>query len=456
MGRMATLSVQPPCALRPGATFKGLLLVKTPGWIATALVVAAVGVGLYQHPEAWQTVTAHLPSVGASATSAASAARANRDGPVPVTLATAAAADVPVFVNGIGTVKALNTVTVRPQIDGKVTAITFTEGAEVKVGDVLAKLDPVTVKAQLDQVMAKKALDEALLANSMRDLERDTKVGTLGVTQQVIDTQKALVAQQQAQLQADQASIDSAQAQLAYANVTSPIPGITGIRQVDVGNIVRNQTDPIVVIAQVQPIDVIFTLPQQQLADVNAGMAAGPLQTEALATDGGKVLDTGILQVVDNQVDPTTGTVKYKAEFPNATRQLWPGQFVSVRLKINTLKNVVVVPTVAVQQGPTGAFVYYAEDDNTVSVKPVTVALSAGERTVISKGIAEGDDIVVTGFSRLKDGARVTTKTSAPANGGPKPAAKAPAPSAPAVKPGGGAGLVPPAAAVANSSGNTQ
>ena len=407
---------------------------RTPAKIATALVVLAVGVGALTHLPALQThlSSLHLPWP----TAPAGPVRAGRDQAVPVAIATAKTADVPVFVNGIGTVKALNTVTVRPQIDGKITEMTFTEGAEVKKGDLLARLDPVTVKAQLDQVLAKKALDEALLANSMRDLDRDNKVGTLGVTQQVIDTQKALVAQQKAQIQADQASIDSAKAQMAYADVTSPIPGITGIRQVDVGNIVRSQTDPIVVIAQIQPISVIFTLPQQQLSDVNSGMATGQLQAEALTTDGGKVLDTGKLQVIDNQVDPATGTVKFKAEFPNAKRQLWPGQFVSVRLKIDTLKNVVVVPTVAVQQGPSGTFVYFAEDDNTVSVRPVTIGQSDSDRTVIAKGLADGDDIISNGFSRLKDGARFTT---APSKGSGKPAASPPTAPAPAASTSGSA-----------------
>ena len=379
--------------------------------------------------------------------------RNGRDGPVPVSLATAKTADVPIYVTGIGTVKALNTVTVRPQIDGKVTDITFTEGAEVKKGELLARLDPITVKAQLDQVLAKKALDESQLANSIRDLDREIKVGTLGVTQQVIDTQKALVAQQKAQIQSDEAVVTSARALLAYADVRSPITGITGIRQVDIGNIMRSQTDPIVVIAQVQPISIIFTLPQQQLSDVSAGMAAGQLQAEALTTDGGKVLDTGKLQVIDNQVDPTTGTVKFKAEFPNAAKQLWPGQFVSVRLKINTLKQVVVVPTVAVQQGPTGSFVYLAEDDDTVSVHPVTVGSNDAERTVIASGIADGDDVVINGFSRLKDGARFRTPAT---KGNNKPAAAPAGKSAPAPSAGAnGAANANPTAAADAGSGST-
>lgn len=385
---------------------------------------------------------------------AAPATKPLRDFPVPVSLGAATISDVPVFEAGVGTVKALNTVTVRPQIDGKIIDITFTEGAEVKKGDVLAKLDPVTVKAQLDQVKAKKATDEALLANTNRDLDRFIKVGTLGVTQQQIDTQKALVAQQKALVQADQAAIASAEAQMAYADVTSPINGVTGIRQVDVGNIVRNQTDPIVVIAQVQPISVFFTLPQQQLGDVTRGMASGPLSAEALTTDGGKVIDTGTLKVIDNQVDPTTGTIKLKADFPNASKQLWPGQFVSVRLKVDTLKGVIVAPVAAVQQGPTGAFVYIASEDDTVSVRPVTTGQAAADQTVITAGLKAGDKIVTAGFSRLKDGAKISAgppkagKPDAPPDAGA--AAKAPAPSADS---SAGSGLVSPAAAAESSPG---
>ena len=219
----------------------------------------------------------------------------------------------------------------------------------------------------------------------------------------------------------------------------------------DAGNIVRNQTDPIVVIAQVQPIDVIFTLPQQQLLGVNSGLAAGSISAEALTTDGGKVLDTGKLQVVDNQVDPTTGTVKFKAEFPNGSRQLWPGQFVSFRLKVKTLKSVVVVPTAAIQQGPTGSFVYLAEDDNSVSVRPVTATQTDGDRTVIAKSLVDGDEVVTTGFSRLKDGARFSTapsKDTKPAGAAPPPPdANTPAAQLPAAANTMGSTLAEPAAA---------
>jgi len=386
---------------------------------------------------------------------AAPAAKAPRDLPVPVALGAAAIADVPVFADGVGTVKALNTVTVRPQIDGKITDITFTEGAEVKKGDLLAKLDPVSVKALLDQVKAKKATDEAQLANTSRDLDRFIKVGTLGVTQQQIDTQRALVAQQKAGLQADQAAVANAEAQLAYASVTSPINGVTGIRQVDVGNIVRNQTDPIVVVAQVQPISVFFTLPQQQLGDVTRGMATGALTADALTTDGGKVLDSGTLKVIDNQVDPSTGTIKLKAEFPNSARQLWPGQFVSVRLKVDTLKGVTVAPVAAIQQGPSGAFVYVAGDDDTVSVRPVTTGQADGERTVITAGLKPGEKIVTAGFSRLKDGAKISAGPSKGGKSAPAPDAGAAKPAAPSAdNAGSSGGLVSPAAAAESGPGN--
>jgi membrane fusion protein, multidrug efflux system len=415
---------------------------KTLGKLLVFLVVLAGVVGAVMHFA--PNLRLNLPVFGGASPSATAttAANAQRDAPVPVSVAAAQTADVPIYLEGVGTVKALNTVTVKPQIDGKITEITFTEGANVKKGDVLAKLDPVTVQAALDQVKAKKALDDAIYANGIRDLDRDNKVGTLGVTQQAIDTQRALVAQQKAQIAADQATIDNAQAQLAYANVASPIDGVTGIRQVDVGNIVRNQTDAIVVVAQIQPISIYFTLPQQQLGDVNRGMAKGPLSADALTTDGGQVLDSGVLKVIDNQVDPTTGTIKLKADYPNANRQLWPGQFVSVRLKVDTLKGVVVAPTAAVQQGPTGSFVYLAGDDNTVSVRTVTTGQTSGDNTVITAGLKAGDKFVTNGFSRLKDGAKIIAGGG---KGGGKPAAA----------PASGTGVSGAAAPSADNSGGS-
>ena len=310
---------------------------------------------------------------------AAQQRRANRfgtEGPVPVLVATVSRADVPVFLDAVGTVKALNTVTVRPQVDGKLLSVNFKEGDDVKKGDVLAKIDPVIYQAQLGQAVAKKAQDEAQLANSKIDLERYEKLAaTAAINKQQADTQKALVAQNTALVQADQAAIDNAQAMLGYTTITAPLDGRIGIRMVDEGNYVRSAdtNSAIVVITQLRPISALFNLPQQDLLQVNAAVGKGPLNVEAQRSDNDAVIDRGVLRVVDNQVDQTTGTVKLKAEFPNTDLQLWPGQFVNIRLLIDTLKQVVVIPTGAVQRGPNGTFVYVVKDDNTVAVRPIVV-----------------------------------------------------------------------------------
>jgi multidrug efflux system membrane fusion protein len=329
------------------------------------------------------------------------------DGAVPVTAAQARITDVPVYLEGVGTAKARNTVTVRPQVDGRILSINFKEGQEVKQGDLLAKIDPSTYQAQLDQAVAKKAFDEVQLANARRDLERYTQLGGNIIAQKTIDTQRALVDQLVAQIKLDDATIANAQAFLSYTTIVSPINGRTGIRLVDEGNLVRASDAGIVVITELRPISVLFTLPQQQLVQINAGQAVGPLKVEALDADAKTSLDSGTLQVVDNQVDQTTGTVRMKAEFPNANRQLWPGQFVNVRVHIDTLKQVVVVPTPAVQRGPNGTFAYVVVGDDHVSQRPVTVSHQTEAQAVITSGIESADRVITTGFSRLKDGARV-------------------------------------------------
>jgi membrane fusion protein, multidrug efflux system len=329
------------------------------------------------------------------------------DGPVPVVATQAKLADVPVWLEGVGTAKARNTVIVRAQVEGKILSIDFKEGQDVKKGDVLAHIDPVTYQAQYDQAMAKKALDEALLANSKRDLERYTKVGTLAISQQQIDTQSALVKQQEAQVKSDQAAVDNVHAILGYTTVVAPIDGRTGFRQIDVGNIVRTSDTPIVTLTEIRPISVLFTLPQQQLPAINKARADKALHVEALETGHKEVLDTGELQVVDNQVDQTTGTIRLKADFPNKDLQLWPGQFVNVRLLLKTLEQVVVIPTSAVQRGPDGAFVYVIGDASKVAMRPITVAQQDDADAVVSTGLAASDQVVTAGFARLKDGAEV-------------------------------------------------
>ncbi|MCC6890526.1 MAG: efflux RND transporter periplasmic adaptor subunit [Hyphomicrobiales bacterium] len=329
--------------------------------------------------------------------------------PVPVRATVARRADVPVYLDGVGTARALNTVLVKPQVEGKLIAVSFTEGQDVSRGYVLAKIDPTTYQAQYDQAVATKAHREAQLANARLDLERYTKLAASNaVNKQQVDTQRALVAQLEAQVRADQAAIDNARAILSYTEITAPIAGRTGIRQVDEGNIVRpSDTTGLVVITQIRPISVLFNLPQQHLPELNRGMAQGPLSVDAMGPDGRTIVDRGKVLVIDNQVDPTTGTVRLKAEFPNENLQLWPGQFVNVRLLIDTLRQVVVVPTSAVQRGPVGTFVFAIGDDSTVSVRRVTVSRQDDIRAVIGDGLAPEDRIVTSGFARIAENTRV-------------------------------------------------
>ncbi len=336
-----------------------------------------------------------------------------RGAPVPVFAVVAKKAEVPVYVEGVGSSRALNTVTVRAQVDGKLMSVNFKEGQDVDKGFVLAEIDATTYQAQYDQAVAKKRLDEAQLANARLDLERYTQLAqTNSATRQQYDTQRALVAQLEGQVQADRGAIDYAKAILSYTKIIAPLAGRTGIRQVDAGNIVHAaDATGIVVITQIKPIAVIFALPQQQLARVNKALAQGPLSVQALGDDNLTVVDRGTLQVVDNQVDQTTATVKLKAEFPNADLQLWPGQFVNVKLLVDTLHNAIVVPSAAVQRGPSGTFAYVASDDSTVTVRPITVAQQDDTHAVIVSGVAEGERVVTSGFAQLSDNAKITIVT---------------------------------------------
>ena len=328
---------------------------------------------------------------------------------VPVLAATPRIEDVPVYLDGVGTVRALNTVTVRAQVDGKLSSVNFVEGQDVKKGDVLAQIDPVIYQAQLDQAAAKKAQDEAQLANARIDLTRYQQLATSNAgSKQQADTQRALVAQLEAQVRSDQAAIDNSQATLGYTKIIAPIAGRAGLRQIDQGNIIHaSDTTGLVVITQLQPIAVQFSLPQQQIVRVNAAIAKGPLTVDVFGNDGKTVVESGALKGVDNQVDPTTGTVKLKAEFPNSTYQLWPGQFVSVRLKVETLSQAVVIPTSAVQRGPVGTFSYVIGDGDVVTAKPITVTQQNENDAVIAKGLSTSDRVVTTGFANLSDGAKV-------------------------------------------------
>jgi multidrug efflux system membrane fusion protein len=341
---------------------------------------------------------------------AAKAGQGLRDAPVPVLAATARKADVPVWFDGVGSSRALNTVTVRTQVDGKLARVNFKEGQDVEQDFVVAEIDATVYQAQYDQAVAKKAMDEAQLANARIDLDRFTRLSqTNAAPRQQLDTQRALVAQLEAQVQADQGAIDNSKAILSYTKIVAPLSGRTGLRQVDAGNIVHaTDATGIVVITQVRPIAVVFMLPQQRLAEVNRAFAKGALSVEALGDDNRTVIDRGVLTVVDNQVDPATGTVKLKAEFPNADLQIWPGQFVNVKLLVDTLRQVVVVPTAVVQRGPNGSFAYVAENDGTATVRPVAVAQQDDLQAVIASGIDGGERVITTGFAQLMDGAKIT------------------------------------------------
>src|SRR5262245_45497028 len=370
-----------------------------------AVVIAAV-VGVYYMPH-WQQTLAAVSKGGRRG-------GPTTNDPVPILVADARVSDVPVYLDGVGTAKALNTVTVRSQVDGRIIDIYFTEGQDVPKGYVLAKIDPATYQAAFDQTVAKKAQDEAQLANARLDLDRYTRLAaTNAVNKQQLDTQRALVSQLEAQIKLDQAAVDNARAILSYTDIVAPIAGRTGIRLVDVGNLVRGgEASGIVILTQLRPISVFFSLPQQNLPDLTKGMAEGQLPVDTLTADGKSALDKGKVMVIDNQVDQTTGTVKLKAEFPNEKLQLWPGQFVNVRVLIDTLRQVVVVPTAAIQRGPNGPFVYVLKEGDTVTVRRVTLTQQNDVQAVVATGLQAGERVVTTGFARLTENTQVAVSSA--------------------------------------------
>ena len=334
--------------------------------------------------------------------------------PVPVVAGRVVQKDVPIYLDGLGTVQAFNAVTIHVRVDGELKKVAFTEGQDVKAGDVLAQIDPDPFRAQLEQAEAKKAQDEAQLANARLDLQRDAEqIAAKIVSQQVYDTQKAVVNQLTAQVQADQAAVDSAKVQLNYTTIVSPLDGRTGVRLVDQGNIVHaNDANGLVVVAQLKPISVVFTLPEQMLPAVQKEQAAGAIAVLAVDRDNRTVLGTGQLVVVDNQIDVTTGTIRLKATFPNEDLRLWPGQFINARLLLTTRKGGLVVPAAVVQRGPDGpyAFVIKADkDEKVVAIQPVKVAQMENGEALIDEGLQADDEVVVDGQYRLQPGSKVKT-----------------------------------------------
>ena len=341
---------------------------------------------------------------------------AGRAAPQPIAVDTAAVshADVPIYLQGLGTVQAFYTVTVTARVDGELQKIAFTEGQTVRKGDLLAQIDPRPNQAAYDQAVATKAKDESLLANAKRDFDRYTQLQPQNLaSKQTVDTARALVDQLTAQLQVDQAIIDNARTQLDYTRITSPINGRTGIRLIDPGNIVHAAgTTGIVVVTQVQPISVVFTLPEEQLSAVGAALATGPVPVTTLSRDGSTVLDQGTLTLIDNEIDQTTGTARLKATFNNANNTLWPGQYVNARVLIRTEHNALTLPTAAVQLGPNGPFTYVVKNDSTVEVRPLKIGAESGGMTVVTDGLAFNERVVTSNQYRLQPGAHIRANTA--------------------------------------------
>jgi multidrug efflux system membrane fusion protein len=346
----------------------------------------------------------------AAAAAAASSAAAHRT--IPVDTTQVVRRDVPVWLEGLGNVAAFYTVTVKTQVDGRIDKVLFTEGQQVKKGDVLVQIDPRPFRIMLETAQANLARDAANERNAKVNADRYKTLSeqNLIAVQQYTD-QVAMVAQLDAQMQADQAQIDSARLNLDYARITSPIDGVTGVRLVDPGNVVHaTDTTGLVVVTQLDPIAVFFTLPEDDLTPINEAMAGAELPVEALSRDGDKPLGEGKLKVIDNTINQQTATLKLKAVFDNPKHLLWPNQFVKARLKLSTRAGVLVVPAAVVQHGPQGTFAYVVKPDSTVDMHPVTVTAIQGDVAVIASGLAEGDAVVVDGQAQLRPGAKVATK----------------------------------------------
>jgi multidrug efflux system membrane fusion protein len=336
---------------------------------------------------------------------------------IPVDAVAATRADVPVYLRGLGTVQAYNTVTIHSRVDGEIVKIAFIEGQDVKSGDLLAQIDPRPLQAALDQATAKQAQDEAQLENAKLDLARYQALGQKEfASRQSVDTQAATVRQLEATVKGDQAAIDNAKVQLGYTTITSPIDGRTGVRLVDQGNIVHaSDTTGLVVITQLQPISLIFTLPEDHLPGITRAMAGGTLTVIAMSRDEKDQYGEGTLSLVDNQIDQATGSVRLKATFPNTNLALWPGQFVNARLLLRTESNVVTVPSDAVQRGAQGMYAYVVKDDSTVALQPLKVGQISAGTAVIESGLEAGQRVVIAGQYRLQPGAKVELRTAAPA-----------------------------------------
>lgn len=377
---------------------------RKPLLVLVAMLLA--GLGAWMAHTQWSVEAAQNPAPAPAPT-------------VPVTAGTAEARDMPTYVRGIGSVQAYNTVTVKSRVDGQIMKVSFTEGQEVKAGDPLFEIDPRPFQAAVAQAAANKQKDEAQLVSAQADLKRDTNLLGHGFqTQQAYDQQKALVGQVEASIKADQAQIDTAQINLQYCDIRSPIDGRTGARQVDIGNIVHaTDNTGLVTITQLRPIFVSFTAPQSQLDVIRESQSKNPVEAQAFSQSDEKQLGDGKLTLIDNQVDQATGTIHLKAIFDNQEETLWPGEFVNMRLVVSIHKNAVTVPSRAVQQGPNGDYIFVIKPDDTVELRTIQVEQVDQGLTVIAKGLTAGERVVIDGQYRLDQGTRVSVQP------GPKPSA---------------------------------
>jgi multidrug efflux system membrane fusion protein len=343
----------------------------------------------------------------------------NAPAPVAVDVATVQQADVPVYLEGLGTVQAFYTVTVSARVDGQVEKIGFTEGQDVKTGALLAQIDPRPFQAALGVAVATRDKDRAALANAHLDLQRYELLAPEDLaSKQTVDTQKALIAQLTAQLKSDAAAIDNARTQLDYTSIRSPIDGRTGIRQVDPGNNVHAADSAgIVVVTQIEPISVIFSLPEEAFARLSTALQRGPVPAVALSRDGREQLDEGTVALIDNQIDQTTGTLRVKATLPNRQRTLWPGEFVNMRVLAQVQRQVLTIPASAIERGPDGLFTYRVQADSSVAVAPITTGATSNDVVVVESGLKAGERVVASNQYRLQPGARIRANSARAASG---------------------------------------
>ena len=387
---------------------------KSRWWIwVVILVIVAAGIWYYRGARSTSEADGAAPAGTASKGKGGGAGAGGFT--VPVVVSTAQKGDLPVYYTGIGSVTAYNTVTVRSRVDGAIVKVNFTEGQFVHQGDALVEIDPRPYQVQLEQAEGQLAKDQAQLHDMQVDFERYTLLYNEGVVpKQQVDTQQAQVGQYQGAIKADQATIDNAKLQLVYAHITAPISGRVGLRLVDIGNIVHaSDTTGLLVITQLQPISVIFTLPQDQLPQVMEKLRTGSqLTVEAYDRDDRNKIADGKLATIDNQIDPTTGTYKLKSVFSNENNILFPNQFVNVHMLVDVKHNLIIVPAAAVQRGPQGTYIYVVSGGNTVKIQSVTIAQTTGNNVGVSSGLNEGNVVVIDGQDKLQDGSKVTTSTS--------------------------------------------